>query len=329
MHALKKATLVVVASLVVLALVGWAYNQVKIGGVSITSEDTNITFYVNASTGSDFNDGLDDARPLETIQEAVDRLPRFIATAYTIKLASGTYEEEVEFIGITTTGDGSLLVLGDESTPITIPSNVIIDGGDSGGSNDYGIFIENTSKLEIEGVKIVDFEITGIGIFHYSNVWLEHVEITDDYDEDGRGIICSRHSEVYIQGNVSCIDTSDGLAVMRNSYARIKNGTDSNRNQFNGNTRGILVLHESTLTVPFGNVYLEANNNQHGILSQFDSLVFINNPSGDIDINDNCGYGIVAIQGAKAFGCSYADYSGNGAGDYYPTTLSSVGSIAK
>ncbi len=318
---LKKAIYIGVTFLTVLALVGWADNEIKIGGVSVISSDDPVTLYVNTSTGSDFNDGLDATRPLEHIQKAVDRLPRLITSDYKIKVEDGTYSEEVDIVGITTTSGGTLLLEGDPDNP----SDVVITGGNS---RSFVIYVENTNVLEIDGVRIINFETSGIASYNHSIIFLENVEVTDSTDEDGRGIQCAWHSEVFIEGNVKSNNNLMGVSLLSNSYMRIKGGTESYENQFNGNAQmGIHVATNACLLIDNATVYIEINNNgDDGIYCDLMAL-FTCWGSGTVDIENNGGYGIHADNGAKVFGNATISLVNNSSGGYFPTSFSGEGSV--
>ncbi len=322
---LKNAIFVGITLLTGLALVGWASNEVSIGGVSVLSDSTDVTFHVNASTGSNYNDGLDSTRALATIQEAVDRLPRLITGNYKISLADGTYFEQVNIVGIKTAAGGTLLLEGDPDTP----TDVVITGSNS---RSFGINVVNTNVLEIDGLKIINIETCGIVSYNHSIIFLRNIEVTDIDDRDARGIQCAWHSEIFIEGNVKSKNTWVGIEILSNSYVRLNGGTESNKNQFNGNkNNGIHVATNACLLIDNATVYIEINNNDnHGIHCELMAL-FTCRGSGTIDIKNNGNasgeYGIKAAKGAKVFGNATITLDGNYSGGYAPTSISSGGSV--
>jgi hypothetical protein len=87
----------------------------------------DITYYVNASTGNDNNNGLTSGTAFKTIQKAISLIPQVVNHGITINVAAGTYNESVAIRGFT--GSGVLRVNGDTvvSTSRTIVA-LTIDG---------------------------------------------------------------------------------------------------------------------------------------------------------------------------------------------------------
>lgn len=59
----------------------------------------DLTYYVNAATGNDGNDGLTAGTALANIQAAVNKLPQTINNTVTVNVAAGTYAETVAVKG--------------------------------------------------------------------------------------------------------------------------------------------------------------------------------------------------------------------------------------
>lgn len=111
-----------------------------------------ITYYVNASTGSDTNNGLTESTPFATIQHAIDILPKWLEHTVKIRLAPGTYG------GITITGfhgnsyglaelraGGRLeIVGGSESANNTTEENYVVNGVLIGA---------NSTQIRLTGIK--------------------------------------------------------------------------------------------------------------------------------------------------------------------------------
>ncbi len=98
----------------------WTYIQSK-GRERLTA---NRTYYVNASTGSDSNDGLTSGTAFATIAKAYSVIVSTLDLAgytVTIQLADGTYTAGLT-INVPWTGGGSVTLQGNSSTP----SNVVI-----------------------------------------------------------------------------------------------------------------------------------------------------------------------------------------------------------
>lgn len=120
----------------------------------------NLDLYVNASTGSDSNNGLASGTAFATIQKAVDVAAELDLVTYsvTINIAAGSYAA-VQLKS--THGSGSVTLLGDETTP----SNVIISSttahaiGDPDGTKPFvGWYI-------VRGVQITSSGGSRHGIF--------------------------------------------------------------------------------------------------------------------------------------------------------------------
>ncbi len=111
------------------------------------------TYYVNASAGSDSNDGLSAGAAFATIQKAIDVAAALDGSIYdvTIQLANGTYVSSQLNVK-TMVGAGSIFIIGDEVTP----SNVIVEinGVVPNHSGFYGDAAQTT--YHIRGVKIIN-----------------------------------------------------------------------------------------------------------------------------------------------------------------------------
>lgn len=79
---------------------------------------TTLTFYVNASTGNDENDGLSAGNALKTIMAAINRIPQIINHTVIVNVANGTYAETVTITGFF--GKGALTVQGNTTTPTNV-----------------------------------------------------------------------------------------------------------------------------------------------------------------------------------------------------------------
>ncbi|WP_419890729.1 tail fiber protein [Paenibacillus xylanexedens] len=72
------------------------------------------TYFVNASTGNDSNDGLSDAQAFKTISKAISVVPDVFNNSIVINVAAGTYTENIVFIH-NKFGAGSLTIQGPSS----------------------------------------------------------------------------------------------------------------------------------------------------------------------------------------------------------------------
>lgn len=81
----------------------------------------NRTYYVNATTGSDGNDGSSGS-PFKTIAHAISLIPQVINHTVTINVADGSYSEGITLSGFM--GEGLVSVVGNT----TNPENVVLSG---------------------------------------------------------------------------------------------------------------------------------------------------------------------------------------------------------
>ncbi len=142
------------------------------------------TYYVNASSGSDSNDGLTAGTAFQTIQKAIDTAAALDSSIYdvTIQLAAGTFAASAGLVCKTMAGAGSVTIVGDETTP----SNVVIQVTGSG--TKYGLYSSGNTIYNLRGVQLTyTGGGTGFGIFataganvQFQNVdfgagWLQHI----------------------------------------------------------------------------------------------------------------------------------------------------------
>ncbi|MGO4678210.1 DUF1565 domain-containing protein, partial [Bosea sp. 2YAB26] len=60
---------------------------------------SDITYYVNAASGNDSNNGLTSSAPFKTISKAISMIPQIVNHNVIINVAAGTYNEEVSLSG--------------------------------------------------------------------------------------------------------------------------------------------------------------------------------------------------------------------------------------
>lgn len=121
---------------------------------------SNLTLYVNASTGSDSNPGTQE-QPFATIQAAINSVPKNLGGySVAINIADGIYNENVTLYGFY--GNGVLI------TPIIVlgTNNVQING-------DVAIVCQCTVCLSV-------LSISGILRAWYSNLQLNRVSVSAD-----------------------------------------------------------------------------------------------------------------------------------------------------
>lgn len=93
---------------------------------------SNMTLYVNASTGNDENDGLSAAEAKRTIQSALDSIPKNIGGCRVyINIAAGTYAEKVDiegFYGGNYSIQYGVSLIGESADSVFITDGIAITG---------------------------------------------------------------------------------------------------------------------------------------------------------------------------------------------------------
>ena len=102
------------------------------------------TYYVNAASGNDANDGLAPARAFATIQKAVDTAAALDISIHnvTILVAAGTYNEQVRLKD--PVGYGYVSLVGDTANP----ANVVID------SSGYAMLVPGVKRWIVRGFRV-------------------------------------------------------------------------------------------------------------------------------------------------------------------------------
>lgn len=110
------------------------------------------TYHVNASGGSDANDGLTNGTAFATIQKAIDVVAAIDTSIYsvTIQLADGTYAENLFLRPLT--GAGIATIKGNEASPPNVLLAPASDTGPSGFSS--AIHTENSAQWVLDSFKI-------------------------------------------------------------------------------------------------------------------------------------------------------------------------------
>jgi hypothetical protein len=76
--------------------------------------------------------------------------PTYITGTYTVDVADGTYAEGISLRRFVCSGDGSILITGNTTTP----ANVTFTGTVSNGSSTYGLLVDGPVIAELEGCRI-------------------------------------------------------------------------------------------------------------------------------------------------------------------------------
>lgn len=114
-----------------------------------------VNYYVNASSGSNSNDGLSSGAAFATIAKAISMLPAIMLGPCTINLANGTTYDPIKVVGITNSRDSFLRIIGNTTTP----NNVITTGTvtavhDDSWSGTTGALISGNVFVELSGLQV-------------------------------------------------------------------------------------------------------------------------------------------------------------------------------
>ena len=199
------------------------------------------TYYVNAATGNDSNNGTSAASPLLTIQKALDKAS---APGDIILVSAGTYKQNLTWkfsgtsaskITLQKNGSGSVYVKSTDAVAnpvlqITNFSNIIIDGltftRDNAKNNAQGILVSSSGSASMQNIEIKNCVFTGINwntnpnkkptasqnsqpfiVYGRSSVAIQNISIHDcDFNNNitGQSEVCSFNSNI------------DGFSAMNN-----------------------------------------------------------------------------------------------------------------
>jgi len=183
-----------------------------IAGLKIKTTE-NITYYVNATTGNDINNGLTSETAFKTIMSAINRLPQIINHNITINLANGTYNEVVNISGFY--GSGKIYLLGDTivTSSFNVP-NVIINSC-------------HLSEIQIRGINATSDTIDGFAISSSSYIRLDYCSCIINSIKNGvivnYGSVCDIYYGTY-SNRVNGISVLKGSIATSYSNSGIDNG---------------------------------------------------------------------------------------------------------
>ncbi|MDQ5984287.1 MAG: hypothetical protein RUMPE_01334 [Eubacteriales bacterium SKADARSKE-1] len=184
-------------------------------GVEQTSAD--ITYYINASTGSDTNAGSS-SYPFKTIQHAINVLPKCINHDVKIYLATGTYAEVVTIKGFF--GGGSFSLYGNTSSALS--TSYTITGQ---------IHIENCHmKLFLNGLNVSTTTTRAIETYTSNFVQVYYCTVAGAADV-GIGFLAGSRGEIFVCSSSSKLYM---YSVTGGSFVRIRGS-----NLGSGNTYGV------------------------------------------------------------------------------------------
>lgn len=115
-----------------------------IGALERFSTISDITYYVNASTGKDSNDGLTSGNAFKNIQHVINILPKRIDHTVIINIASGTYPETVIINGFI--GGATIILQGDSNASTSRTVDKIYASQNKCAINVIGLNLTTTSS---------------------------------------------------------------------------------------------------------------------------------------------------------------------------------------
>ncbi|MCA9829236.1 MAG: right-handed parallel beta-helix repeat-containing protein [Dehalococcoidia bacterium] len=205
------------------------------------------TCYVDAVLGSDSNDGLSPASPLETIQEGVDR----VMDGGEVIVATGTYVEQVQ-IGrpVTLTGPNAAVpgngIRGPEAT---------IDGTSISGDCVHAHY---TTDVTVQGFRVQNCDYDGFNVHDSDNVSIKNNVVTL-FADDG---IDFDYSDVYgvnggeISGNLV---VNGGPSSERAIEVEYSNAVDITDNEVTGHEGEEPVSVDPSSNIQFLRNYIHDN----------------------------------------------------------------------
>lgn len=191
----------------------------------VSATTSNLTYYVNTTTGNDSNDGLTSGTAFKTITKAVSLLPQVISSTVIINVADGTYNENIYLNGFL--GVGSITVQGNNTTPTNVVvSQIFVDrcmcrisvtGFSPNITTNSSVLINRTHMAEINYVTITASAPTYSGIeAQYSKVFVGNCVVSNRY----YGIYANHVAEIFSSmntgtGNVIGLVASRGGKIAR------------------------------------------------------------------------------------------------------------------
>lgn len=242
------------------------------------SGEEDVVIFVNGNTGDDENAGLDPNHPKKTIQGAVNMAPRVMRANTTIRVAAGTYREQVNIFGISVAPGKEFCLLGDPdwTTTSTASPTVRITGSDdevTSGVRDHGIIVQQASNVRVEGFFVDKTVKSGILVIGSSGILINRCKVEQ----------CSQGAVPYrggIETASSAINESSGGIGINLSNAKVFNcaanynrGTGIVWDTSRGEEMNVIASHNSddgtmlgaSSTVWFFGKYLADRNGGDGI----------------------------------------------------------------
>lgn len=181
-----------------MALTKVTYDMLEAAPTTLDAE----TWYVNASTGSDSNDGKTALTAFQTIQHAIDQLPPVICNKQIIQLANGTYNIN-------------------NRAPADNPRNAVVFINEkwiSGRTDQTGGGADTTGYLVIKGASVAGTIIettatltAGVYASECNNVGFSNLTIKANH-ANTVSLLVSHRTGTYVQASSIVLDGNGGQA---------------------------------------------------------------------------------------------------------------------
>lgn len=175
---------------------------------------SDITFYVNASTGNDLNNGLTAGTAFQNIQTVLDYVRDdwdLGGYTVTITVADGTYTENLSMWPVV--GYGSVEIIGNQATPASVQLNgsITVEGASSGDYILRGLRVDN---LTGNGLRVAQHGKLSISDVHFGTVLGSHIEMINNsvlFIIGNYGII--GNGEFHFEIDANCAVEASGITV--------------------------------------------------------------------------------------------------------------------
>ena len=154
----------------------------------VNKSNIDITYYVNASTGDDNNDGLTSSTAFKTIQHAIDILPKFLLNKITINVSDGIYER-LSVKGFS--GNGTININGEIKALSTTKKvkGIDIEGVNCilniqglyviSDSDVYDITVDCSQRVNLSYMNMIEANTMGCIQVYFSNVYINYSTISN------------------------------------------------------------------------------------------------------------------------------------------------------
>jgi hypothetical protein len=201
----------------------YALSARYVNGVEVASSGS-LDLYVNTATGDDDNSGVTASAPKRTIQAAVNRIPAVVTGNVTVRIAAGTYQENVLVEHRDVLNDATITLQGDPAAPsnvLLIASNplhalrlagvrsIVVDGVEIRSATNSALFVSDSSGVTIRN-SVLRLSTNGLFAIR-SSVDADSTTITEN---SGNGLACIAGSRCRLS-NVDVISNGTGLDAQR------------------------------------------------------------------------------------------------------------------